>query len=63
MNLAIGLTAVRQGACLANHTEVVKLLKTADENGKERICGATVRDRETGMLFFSFTPSKIIYLA
>ena len=49
MNLAIGLTAARQGACLANHTEVLKLLKEKDEEtGEEKICGATVRDRESG---------------
>ena len=49
MNLAIGLTAVRQGACLANHTEVLKLQKKVDpKTGKEIVCGATVKDRETG---------------
>ena len=49
MNLAIGLTAARQGACLANHTEVLKLLKEKDpKSGEEKICGATVKDRETG---------------
>lgn len=49
MNLAIGLTAVRQGACVANHTEVVKLLKKEDpKTGKEKIYGATVKDSETG---------------
>nr|XP_018670203.1 glycerol-3-phosphate dehydrogenase, mitochondrial isoform X2 [Ciona intestinalis] len=52
MNLAIGLTAAKQGACIANHTEVLKLLKKTDEKtGKEKICGATVRDNITGQTF------------
>jgi len=49
MNLAIALTATKQGACIANHTEVIKLLKKVDEHtGKERVCGATVRDNMSG---------------
>ena len=56
MNLAIGLTAARQGACLANHTEVLKLLKQKDpKTGKEKLCGATVKDKETG----NFTIQKV----
>nr|CAB3250536.1 glycerol-3-phosphate dehydrogenase, mitochondrial [Phallusia mammillata] len=52
MNLAIGLTAARQGACVANHTEVLKLLKRTDpKTGEEKLCGATVRDNMTGKVF------------
>ncbi|KAE8278295.1 Glycerol-3-phosphate dehydrogenase, mitochondrial [Larimichthys crocea] len=37
MNLAIGLTAARYGAAMANYTEVVHLLKTNDpQTGKEK---------------------------
>lgn len=49
MNLAIGLTAARYGATLANYTEVVRLLKTKDpQTGKEKVCGARCRDVITG---------------
>ena len=47
MNLAIGLTAARYGAAVANYTEVVRLLKTSD-SGEERVCGARCRDVLTG---------------
>ncbi|EPZ33967.1 DAO-domain-containing protein [Rozella allomycis CSF55] len=40
MNMALTLTAIQQGATVANHVEVVSLLK---ENGK--LCGATLRDK------------------
>ena len=50
MNLSIALTAIRNEACMANHTEVLSLLK---ENGK--VVGATVQDRETGLIFFLVT--------
>lgn len=49
MNLAIGLTAARYGAVVANYTEVVHLLKTRDpQTGKEKVCGARCRDVITG---------------
>lgn len=49
MNLAIGLTAARYGAAVANYTEVVHLLKTKDtQTGKEKVCGAHCRDVITG---------------
>eukprot|EP00794_Sanderia_malayensis_P017819 gene17819-19597_t len=52
MNLAIALTAIREGATCVNHVEVLDLLKkkvTDDSNQqKEVICGARVRDRTTG---------------
>lgn len=45
MNLAIGLTAARYGAVVANYTEVVRLLKTRDpQTGEEKVCGARCRD-------------------
>lgn len=40
MNLAIILTAIRNGAKCVNHTKVEKILK--DENGK--VSGARVKD-------------------
>ncbi|KAJ3584049.1 hypothetical protein NHX12_014545 [Muraenolepis orangiensis] len=52
MNLAIGLTAVRYGAAMANYTEVVHLLKRTDsETGVEKVCGARCRDVLTGQEF------------
>uniref|UniRef100_A0A8C4IXK3 Glycerol-3-phosphate dehydrogenase, mitochondrial n=1 Tax=Dicentrarchus labrax TaxID=13489 RepID=A0A8C4IXK3_DICLA len=52
MNMAIGLTAARYGAAVANYTEVVRLLKTNDPlTGKERVCGARCRDVITGQEF------------
>ncbi|XP_068612403.1 LOW QUALITY PROTEIN: glycerol-3-phosphate dehydrogenase, mitochondrial-like [Brachionichthys hirsutus] len=52
MNLAIGLTAARYGAALANYTEVVRLLKTNDpQTGGEKVCGARCRDVLTGKEF------------
>ncbi|XP_039266240.2 glycerol-3-phosphate dehydrogenase, mitochondrial-like isoform X1 [Styela clava] len=51
MNLAIGLTAARQGAAIANHVEVLKLLKRKDKDGNEVCCGATVRNNMNGNVF------------
>lgn len=47
MNVALGLTAVQYGAVIANHVEVVELMK--DEN--KRLCGARVKDTLTGKEF------------
>jgi len=44
MNIALIMTAVKHGAVVANHTEVIKLLK--DASGK--LNGARVRDNLTG---------------
>lgn len=44
MNVSLIMTAVKHGATVANHTEVVSLQKNAD--GK--LCGARVKDRLTG---------------
>lgn len=46
MNIALAVTAARQGATIANHVRVKSLIK--DENGK--ICGLTMRDELTGQL-------------
>lgn len=43
MNLAIALTATREGAKIANHVEVLSLIKE-----KEIVKGAHVRDTLTG---------------
>ena len=51
MCLAIALTAARMGASVANHTQVVNLLKCEGEDGQERVCGARVRDRVTGKFY------------
>ncbi|KAG0324669.1 mitochondrial glycerol-3-phosphate dehydrogenase [Podila humilis] len=48
MNVALGLTAVQYGAVIANHVEVVELIK--DEKNK-RLCGARVKDTLTGKVF------------
>lgn len=46
MNVALALTAVREGAAVANHLEVVELLK---EGGK--VAGARVRERFSGEIW------------
>ncbi|CAL4130536.1 unnamed protein product, partial [Meganyctiphanes norvegica] len=51
MNISIALSATRLGATIANHTRVIKLLKETNEEGIERLCGATVRDQITGEEF------------
>ncbi len=43
MNLAIGLTAAREGATITNHVEVLSLIKE-----KGIVKGATVRDTLNG---------------
>lgn len=48
MNIAIALTAARMGAAVANHTDVVSLIKHKDKNGKEVVKGANLRDMITG---------------
>lgn len=48
MNIAIALTAVHHGATVANHVEVVSLLKKPDATGKQVVAGARVRDVFTG---------------
>ena len=50
MNLAIALTAASEGAAIANYVEVVELLKR-QEDGKEVIAGARVRDTLSGETF------------
>lgn len=44
MNLAIGLTAARQGAAICNHVEVLEILKRKDADGNEVCCGAKVKN-------------------
>ena len=51
MNIAIALTAARMGAAVANHTDVVSLIKHKDKDGKEVVKGANLKDMITGKLF------------
>uniref|UniRef100_UPI00358E1AF5 glycerol-3-phosphate dehydrogenase, mitochondrial isoform X2 n=1 Tax=Myxine glutinosa TaxID=7769 RepID=UPI00358E1AF5 len=52
MNLAIVLSAARYGAAVANHTEVLRLLKQHDpKTNVERVRGAHCRDNLTGEEF------------
>ncbi|KAJ1675883.1 mitochondrial glycerol-3-phosphate dehydrogenase [Spiromyces aspiralis] len=48
MNVTLAVTAAAHGAVVANHTEVVSLIKDKGEGGKEVVRGAVVRDNETG---------------
>jgi glycerol-3-phosphate dehydrogenase len=43
MNVAVAMTAIQHGACVANHVKVESLIKEND-----RVCGANVRDQLTG---------------
>lgn len=47
MAVSIALTAAAHGAVLENHVEVLELLKK-QQNGKEALFGAVVRDKLTG---------------
>ncbi|KAJ3350487.1 mitochondrial glycerol-3-phosphate dehydrogenase [Entophlyctis luteolus] len=56
MNVAIALTAAAHGAAIANHVEVVELIKKPRTTffgnagfGEKEICGAVVRDTFTGV--------------
>lgn len=49
MNIALALTAAKQGATVLNHAEVTELLKVRMANKDEpQICGVIVRDKLTG---------------
>ena len=48
MNLSMAISAVRHGGSLVNYTELIELHKSKDENGKEVVSGATIKDRITG---------------
>ena len=52
MNLSMAISAVRHGGTLVNYTELVELHKSKDENGKEVVSGATIKDRITGILLY-----------
>jgi len=43
MNVGLAITAAMYGASVANHVEVVNLLKE-NRNGRDVVSGATVRD-------------------
>eukprot|EP00052_Salpingoeca_macrocollata_P006403 m.53486 g.53486 ORF g.53486 m.53486 type:complete len:585 (-) comp15422_c0_seq1:23-1777(-) len=47
MNVSLVLTAAAQGACVLNHSEVVKVL----HNDANKVCGVEVVDQETGEKF------------
>jgi len=55
MCIAIALTAVRLGANIANHTEVLELNKQMSD-GKLVLSGAKVKDRLTGMFRLNSNP-------
>lgn len=50
MCLALALTSAKLGAHVANHVEVVGLLKQTNEKGEEVVCGAKLKERFTGLL-------------
>ena len=47
MCLAIALTATQMGATIANHLEVIEVLKVPKEDGREVCAGVRVRDSFT----------------
>ncbi|ESP00771.1 hypothetical protein LOTGIDRAFT_238523 [Lottia gigantea] len=51
MCLALALTAVKMGGKLTNHTECIEILKQDDGTGIPKVCGAKVRDIQTGKVF------------
>ncbi|KAK6165529.1 hypothetical protein SNE40_022443 [Patella caerulea] len=48
MNIALAMTAIKMGGSITNHVECVKILKKDDGNGNPVVCGARVKDVETG---------------
>jgi glycerol-3-phosphate dehydrogenase len=46
VNVSLALTAAANGASVANHVEVLQLLK--DESNENKICGARLKDKMTG---------------
>jgi glycerol-3-phosphate dehydrogenase len=48
MNLAIALTAAREGATVTNHVEAIGIIKEQSEEGKEVVRGVRMRDALTG---------------
>ncbi|VDI49682.1 Hypothetical predicted protein [Mytilus galloprovincialis] len=51
MNIAIAISTARMGGSVANYIEVLELHKSKDENGKEVVSGARVKDRITDKEF------------
>ena len=50
MCLSLALTASKYGAHVANHTEVLELIKGKSDDGQEVVSGAIVRDNISGCL-------------
>ena len=56
MNIALALTAAKKGATVANHVEVISLLKEeqtrstgeGETDTKQVLCGARMKDKITG---------------
>ena len=48
MCVSLAITAARLGATVGNHIEVVHIIKTKGDDGKEVCSGARVRDMMTG---------------
>ncbi len=49
MNIAIGMTAAREGAAIANHVEVIALIK-------EKVRAYVLRDQDIGEPLYSGQP-------
>jgi len=60
MCIAIALTAVRLGANVANHAEVLELNKYTSD-GKLVLCGAKAKDRLTGVFCFNTEMCTVSY--
>ncbi|CAC5381754.1 glpA [Mytilus coruscus] len=57
MNIAIAISTARMGGSVANYIEVLELHKSKDENGKEVVSGARVKDRITGRYYLGSSVS------
>ena len=69
MNVALAMTAVQHGATIANHVEVVRLIKKPRTTlfglhglGKDELCGAEVRDTLTGETWTIKAKVKYVHL-
>lgn len=60
MNISMAISAARMGGTMTNYTEVVKLYKDKDVTGKEVVCGARVKDRQTGTVLINLEYRKVM---
>ncbi|KAJ8321071.1 hypothetical protein KUTeg_002658 [Tegillarca granosa] len=51
MNIAMAISTARMGGSIGNYLEVMRIHKSKNSEGKEVVCGATIKDRLTDKEF------------